>query len=83
MSTRIGKRVRDLADAMRAVGAGRATLDGLTLDLTIPPLRVHTPIAVVARTEAEEIAEAEADRDRVRFAAGAGRRIRLPMGGGL
>lgn len=68
---------------MRAVGAGRATLNGLTLDLTIPPLRVHTPLAVVQRTEAEELAEAERARDNVRFAAGAGRRVRLPMGGGL
>lgn len=68
---------------MRAVGAGRATLYGLTLDLTIPPLRVHTPLMVAPKSEAEQATEADLERDRVRFAAGAGRRIKLPMGGGL
>jgi len=78
--TRIERRVRDLAAAMRAVGAGRAVLDGLELDLREPPLRL---VAISAPAPAQDVAEAEAARDRVRYAAGAGERRRLPLGGGL
>lgn len=67
---------------MRAVGAGRARLGDLELDLTLPPTPVRLQIAEPVRTEAEQRAAAEERADAVRFAAGAGRRVRLPMGGG-
>jgi hypothetical protein len=75
------ERVSELAAAMRAVGAGVATCDGLTLDLTLPP----QPVAVEPTlTEAREVKADTEEKARLRyeqlvFGAGAGRRIKLPM----
>lgn len=71
---------------MRAVGAGRARLGELELDLTSPP--VPTRLALVPAPDEtdetdEQRAEAAEARDRVRFAHTGGVRRRLPMGGGL
>lgn len=77
-----------LAEAMRAVGAGRARFGDIELDLTVPPLAGHRSVAagkrdneldLIARQRASE-AEAER-RESILFRASAGRRPRLPMGG--
>ena len=68
---------------MRAVGAGRARLGELELDLTSPPVPVRLALVTAPDETEEQRAEAAEARDRVRFAHTGGVRRRLPMGGGL
>ncbi len=71
----VPKRVFALASAMRAIGAGRATLDGLSLDLTAAPLAAPAPAREKARTLSDE--EVREQHDRILYAAGAGKRVPL------
>ena len=70
-------RILALASAMRQAGAGRATLDGLTLDLTEAPLAAptaHEAPRTKRGLSEDELREAQA---RTLYAAGAGKRVVL------
>jgi hypothetical protein len=70
--------VEAFAAALRKVGAGKGTLDGLTLDLTVPPYVAPPKMEAEPPKAPEEIA---ADREAVLLgAAPGGRRARLPFG---
>ena len=83
----VGVSVGALAAAMRAVGAGRARLGELELDLTCPPAAlVQLPGefgAVDNETkmlERQRKMEAAGEKhDDTLFAAGGGRRVKLPL----
>lgn len=67
-----------LAKHMRAVGAGRASLDGLSLDLTVAPLPVAAePGAKLAAVEPPTQDELRARRDAVLFRSTGGVRVKL------
>jgi len=68
--------VEEVAAAMRAVGAGRATIDGITLDLTAAPLPQHT--ATVTKMAPDETPEeATMRRNRVLFRSTGGVKVKL------
>lgn len=80
------ERVVSLAASMRAVGAGRARLGDLELDLTVPPAPVlaledDRPIDnEMATLQRQREAEgANERRENVLFRAAGGRRARLPL----
>ena len=82
----VSVKVGALAAAMRMVGAGRARLGDLELDLTCPPAAlVQLPGEFAqdnetAMLQREREAEARADkRDGVLFAAGGKQRMKLPL----
>jgi hypothetical protein len=68
-------RVASLAAAMRAVGAGRATIDGLSLDLTEAPLAAPTAPRAPAPTLTDE--QIKTRDEAILFGAGAGKRVNL------
>ena len=68
-------RVSALAAAMRAVGAGRATLDGLSLDLTEAALPAPAAIRTTAKTMTDE--EIRTRDERILYGAGAGQKVKL------
>jgi len=68
--------VEAFAAALRKVGAGKGTLDGLTLDLTVPPYTAPPKVEAPDPKPPEEIA---ADREAVLLGA-SGRRAKLPYG---
>ena len=71
----VSTRVERLAFAMRAVGAGRATLDGLTLDLTVAPMPAPAVARETQRTMSDE--EIKTRDEQILFGAGAGKRVPL------
>ena len=79
VATRTARAIESLAASMRSVGAGRARLGDLELDLTVPPAPVRAPLMMAPAPDVDPTVD---PRDAVRFAATGGVRRRLPMGGG-
>jgi hypothetical protein len=73
----VKEQLRELAEAMRAVGAGRATLGRLTLDLSVAPLPVEVPRPALVPRAPETEEEAAERRSKIMFRSTGGKKVRL------
>ena len=70
-----GHAIRSLARLMREVGAGKATVGDITLDLTTVPLPAPVAIRETAKTMTDE--EIRTRDERILYGAGAGQKVKL------
>jgi hypothetical protein len=70
-----GHAIRSLARLMREVGAGKATVGDITLDLTEAPLPAPAAVRETAKTMTDE--DVRKRDESILFGAGAGQKVRL------